>query len=144
MARRIRVRGMRSILVMLMLAFTVVPLIELGILIKIGQYLGVWATLGVVVLTGVLGSGLAASQGLRAVRQIREDVLVGRMPTYSILDGVLVLSAGLLLLTPGLLTDSAGFFLLVPPGRRLVRGLLKRWLRSKVQHYVHPEEGEWE
>ena len=136
---------MPSILLALMLAFIAVPLVELAILIKIGQYLGVMGTLGVVVLTGLLGSALAASQGSRALRQIREDMMAGRMPAQSILDGGLVLAAGLLLITPGLLTDSVGFFLLVPPGRRLLRRLLTRWLRSKVQNYVYyREDDEWE
>ena len=140
-----RPRGMPSILPALMLAFIAVPLVELAILIKIGQYLGVMGTLGVVVLTGLLGSVLAASQGSRALRQIREDMMAGRMPTQSILDGALVLAAGLLLLTPGLLTDSVGFFLLLPPGRRLLRRLLTRRLRSKVQNYVYyREDDEWE
>jgi len=140
-----RPRGMPSILPALMLAFIAVPLVELAILIKIGQYLGVMGTLGVVVLTGLLGSVLAASQGSRALRQIREDMMAGRMPAQSILDGALVLAAGLLLLTPGLLTDSVGFFLLLPPGRRLLRRLLTRRLRSKVQNYVYyREDDEWE
>jgi len=140
-----RPRGMPSILPALMLAFIAVPLVELAILIKIGQYLGVMGTLGVVVLTGLLGSALAASQGSRALRQIREDMMAGRMPAQSILDGALVLAAGLLLLTPGLLTDSVGFFLLLPPGRRLLRRLLTRRLRSKVQNYVYyREDDEWE
>ncbi len=140
-----RPRGMPSILPALMLAFIAVPLVELAILIKIGQYLGVMGTLGVVVLTGLLGSVLAASQGSRALRQIREDMMAGRMPAQSILDGALVLAAGLLLITPGLLTDSVGFFLLLPPGRRLLRRLLTRRLRSKVQNYVYyREDDEWE
>jgi len=140
-----RPRGMPSILPALMLAFIAVPLVELALLIKIGQYLGVMGTLGVVVLTGLLGSALAASQGSRALRQIREDMMAGRMPTQSILDGALVLAAGLLLITPGLLTDSVGFFLLIPPGRRLLRRLLTRRLRSKVQNYVYyREDDEWE
>jgi len=140
-----RPRGMPSILPALMLAFIAVPLVELALLIKIGQYLGVMGTLGVVVLTGLLGSVLAASQGSRALRQIREDMMAGRMPTQSILDGALVLAAGLLLITPGLLTDSVGFFLLIPPGRRLLRRLLTRRLRSKVQNYVYyREDDEWE
>jgi len=141
MARRMR---KPSILLVLMLCFITVPLVELGILIKVGQYLGVPATLGVVVLTGVLGSALAASQGSRALSGIRDDLLAGRMPAQSILDGVLVFSAGLLLVTPGLLTDSVGFFLLVPPGRRWLRGVLTRRLRSKIEHYVYREEDRWE
>ncbi len=128
----------------LLLLFTTVTLLELAILIEIGKRLDVPATLGIVVLTGVVGSMLAASQGLRVVGEMKEQVMMGRMPTDSIVDGLLVLSAGIMLLTPGLLTDSAGLLLLVPRGRRFVRERLKRYLGGKVQHYMYREERRWE
>jgi UPF0716 protein FxsA len=105
----------------LVLLFTVVPLVELFLLIQLGGLIGVWATVAIVVLTGVLGAHLTRLQGLRTVRRLREELASGSLPAATLVDGMLILAAGAVLLTPGLLTDAAGFFLLVPAGRALVR-----------------------
>lgn len=110
----------------LFLLFTLVPLLELTLLILIGEVVGVWVTVGLVVLTGALGAALARSEGLRVLGRVREEWNRGRVPTDELLDGLLILIAGAVLLTPGLITDCLGFFLLSPPGRTLVRRAVTR------------------
>jgi UPF0716 protein FxsA len=112
----------------LTLLFIVVPLIELFLLIELGQRIGVAATLALIVCTGVLGAWLARRQGLGVIARVREELAAGKLPTAAALDGVLILVAGAVLMTPGVLTDVFGFFCLTPPGRRVIKRLLKRWL----------------
>ena len=107
--------------VRLLLLFTLVPLLELFLLIKVGELIGVWATVVLVITTGALGAFLTRIEGMRVLGQVRNDLQAGRVPTERLLDGFLILLAGAVLLTPGLITDALGFFLLVPPGRRVIR-----------------------
>ena len=116
----------------LILLFTLVPIIELALLIKIGQYIGVGYTLAIVILTGIAGAFLSRSQGFIILRRIEDDVNRGIMPTEEIFDGVMILSGGILLLTPGLITDLVGFMALIP----LTRHLIKVWLRRKIQRLI--------
>jgi UPF0716 protein FxsA len=117
-----------NVLGKLALLFIAVPLIELVILVKLGGMLGLLPTIALVVVTGLAGASLARSQGLRVLFQIREEMAAGRMPVDRMLDGLLILIAGVLLLTPGLLTDVAGLAMLVPGPR----GVVKRFLGRKV------------
>ena len=112
----------------LILLFTLVPLVELAILIRIGQHMGVAYTIGIVLLTGVAGAYLAKMQGLITLSKIQEDINQGIMPADKLFDGVLILCSGILLLTPGLLTDIIGFIGLLP----LTRNLLKQWIKAKA------------
>ena len=116
----------------LILLFTVIPVIELALLIKIGHYLGVFNTIAIVILTGVTGAYLAKMQGLRILQKIQEDVNNGIMPGDKLFDGFLILCSGILLITPGLLTDIAGLLGLVP----LTRNLFKRWLKRKIEDII--------
>lgn len=112
----------------LILLFTLVPAIELALLIWVGRQIGVMATLALIVITGVLGASLARSQGLATYSRVQKALAAGRMPGRELLEGLLILIAGAVLLTPGLLTDATGFALLVPPLRRAVaRRLAARW-----------------
>jgi UPF0716 protein FxsA len=114
----------------LLLLFVLVPLIELAILIRIGTWLGFWPTIGLVIATGAIGAMLAKSQGGRVLRDIRGDLSAGRVPATRLLDGFLVLVGGIVLLTPGLLTDIAGLMLLLPFTRnRLKEGVRRRFER---------------
>lgn len=117
----------------LFLLFTLIPLIELFVLIWLGRRMGLWATIALVILTGALGAALARSQGLRTFERARTDWLEGRIPTEALLDGLLILVAGAVLLTPGLLTDLFGFFLLVPAGRHVVRDAAARWFKRHAR-----------
>lgn len=108
----------------LLILFTLVPLLELYLLIEVGDVIGIWPTVALVVFTGALGAFLTRLEGLRVLRQVQLEFREGRVPTAALLDGLLVVVAGAVLLTPGLITDAFGFFLLFPPGRRLVRETL--------------------
>ena len=112
------------VLVRLILLLTVVPLVELVILFQIKDLLDWPATLGIVVLTGVIGAWLARREGFKTLRHIQEEMLAGRPPTGAVVDGLLILVAGAVLVTPGILTDLCGFALLIPAIRRWVRGRL--------------------
>jgi len=117
----------------LILLFTITPIIELAILIKLGQEIGLWQTLAIVIGTGILGASLAKWQGWGVIRRIRYDLENARMPTQALFDGLLILVGGTLLLTPGIITDLLGFFLLIPPSRRLVQVYLKRRFKKSIE-----------
>lgn len=116
----------------MLLLFIIVPLVELFLLIKIGEVVGLFPTLLLVVSTGALGAWLTRLQGLRAIRRMQDDLHSGRMPTESLVDGVLILAAGLLLITPGLITDTCGFLLLVPGFRAWIRREVSRAIRRRL------------
>ena len=120
----------------LILIFTLVPVIELALLIKIGQYIGVGYTIGTVVITGVVGAYLAKLQGLLTLRRIQDDINQGRMPTDRLIDGVLILCSGILLLTPGFITDLIGLMGLIS----LTRNLFKQWLKQKLRDMINRGE----
>lgn len=105
----------------LLIAFIIVPLVELFLLLQIAEWTSIGATIALVILTGILGSWLARREGASAWRRFREALAGGRLPSEEIQDGLMVVFAAALLLTPGLLTDLFGFTLLVPQGRRWVR-----------------------
>ena len=117
---------------LLVVLFIVVPIAELAILIQIGQLIGVWWTIALLVADAVLGSLLARSQGRLAWRRFNEALQAGRMPAREVMDGALVLFGGALLLTPGFLTDILGLVLLLPPTRALVRALLVRRFAGRM------------
>ena len=116
----------------LLILFTVVPLVELALLIKLGNLIGLWPTILMVIATGILGAALARSQGTRTVRAIRTELAQGRAPTENLINGLLILVGGMVLLTPGLLTDLFGFSLLVP----FTRNWFKKELRDRLRKYA--------
>ena len=117
----------------LLILFTVVPLVELALLIKLGDAIGLWPTITIVIATGVLGATLAKSQGTRTVGAIRAQLAEGRAPTEGLINGLLILVGGVVLLTPGLLTDILGFSLLVPFTRDMFRKNLQNRLRKHAE-----------
>lgn len=111
----------------LLILFIVIPIVELWLLIKIGSLIGVLPTIGLVLLTAVIGSQLVRRQGLTVMRRIQESQTRGEMPALPMLDGAALLLAGFMLLTPGFLSDAFGFVLLVPGLRhKIARRLLSR------------------
>ena len=118
--------------VRLAMLFILVPLVELYLLIQVGSLVGVEITIGIVVVTGLVGAWLARFQGLKVLNEVRASLSVGEMPAEALIDGLLILVAGAVLLTPGLLTDALGFGLLIPRGRRIVRSLVRRRLPSQI------------
>ncbi|MFT9494689.1 FxsA family protein [Anaerosolibacter sp.] len=119
-------------LMRLILLFTMVPLIELAILFKLNQYIGLGYTLGIVIFTGVLGAYLAKSQGNQILFRIKMEMGEGRMPGDELINGLCVLIGGAMLLTPGILTDTTGFILVLPGTRHLVKVFIKNKLRKMI------------
>ena len=117
---------------LLVVLFIVVPIAELAVLIQIGQLIGVWWTIALLVADAILGSLLARSQGRLAWRRFNEALQAGRMPAREVMDGALVLFGGALLLTPGFLSDILGLLLLLPPTRALVRAVLVRRFAGRM------------
>ncbi|HOE71521.1 MAG TPA: FxsA family protein [Deltaproteobacteria bacterium] len=116
----------------LFLAFTLIPVAEIYVLIRVGEYIGALNTVAVVVITGVVGATLARIQGLHALYRIRASLLDRRIPSRELVDAVLILIAGILLLAPGFITDTAGVVLLLPQGRAVARKLLMNKIRGWV------------
>jgi UPF0716 protein FxsA len=116
----------------LFLIFTVIPLVELYLLIRIGAVIGALNTIILIIGTGLLGAYFAKLEGLRTIRQIQLNLNQGIMPAEELLDGVIILAAGLMLVTPGILTDVSGFLLLIPQ----TRFAFKRWLRRRFDRMV--------
>lgn len=119
-------------LAFLALAFVVVPMVEIAVLVQVGDALGIWNTLGLLVLVSLVGAWLTRHEGFYVLGRIREQLAAGRIPGNELVDGGLVLAAGLLLLTPGFVTDAVGLLLLFPPTRAPVRGLVRRRLGLRV------------
>ena len=117
----------------LIFIFVAVPLLELAILLQIGQWIGLLPTVALVVTTGVAGAALARQQGIRAFLAVQREMASGRLPGRSLLDGLAILVGGALLLTPGVLTDVIGFGLLVPVSRRWLQRLARRGLERRIR-----------
>jgi UPF0716 protein FxsA len=111
---------------LLVILFIVVPIAELALLIQVGQLIGVWWTVAILIADALLGSYLLRTQSRAAWRRFNEAVAEGRVPHREVVDGVLVIFGGVLLLTPGFITDVFGLLFLFPPTRILLRGLLVR------------------
>ncbi|MEO1266419.1 MAG: FxsA family protein [Pseudomonadota bacterium] len=103
-----------------LLIFIAVPLAELALLIKLGEIIGLWPTLALIVTTAVVGTALLRQQGLRTLNKVTQSVNAGEAPVIPMVEGVLLLIAGAFLLTPGVLTDVVGGLLLLPPLRALL------------------------
>ena len=145
----------------LFLAFLLVPLIEIALFFQVGGLIGLWPTLGIVILTAILGTYLVRSQGRRALDDLRGSFRQLRDPTRPLALGAMILFSGALLLTPGFLTDAVGFLLLIPAVRDLVmreagkRVRVERFAvgpdlrgdpRAPREAFRHPHvvDGEWE
>jgi UPF0716 protein FxsA len=112
---------------LLILLFIVVPVAELYVIIKVGELIGVWPTLALLLADALLGSWLLKHEGRGAWRRFNQALAERRFPGREVADGALIIVGGTLLLTPGFLTDVVGVFLLLPPTRAISRRLLKRF-----------------
>ena len=115
----------------LILAFTMWPVLELLLLMKVHEMIELGPTLAIVIMSGVVGASLARFQGVMIVGDIHRDLSDGRMPAPRLIDGVMVLVAGALLITPGLISDAVGFLLLVPAVRSVLKAHIRRKLESR-------------
>lgn len=118
----------------LLILFIGLPIIELMLLFELHSHVGFFRTLGVVLLTGVIGAALVRRQGLSILLTIQQEMSRGNIPAPQMMDGMMVLIAGALLVTPGLITDTTGFLLLIPQVRRLIRQWLKHVLEKKMRN----------
>lgn len=105
----------------LLILFTVLPAIEMIVLLRVGTIVGFTGTVAIILFTGVLGAALAKQQGLITLSKIKNAMSSGKVPTTELVDGFLILIAGIVLITPGLLTDAMGFMLLIPTCRAVIR-----------------------
>ncbi len=114
---------------LLFLLFLVVPFVELFVILQVGRAIGALNTIGLLVLVSVVGAWLVKREGLSVLARAQERVRAGAVPGREMVDGVMILFAGALLLTPGFLTDVAGVLLLLPPVRAALRATATRQLR---------------
>lgn len=117
----------------LLLLFLVVPIIELALLIEVGRQIGFWPTVGLIVVTAVVGSFLAKREGIATWMRLQKRLATAQLPNQELLDGAIILISGAFLLTPGVLTDVAGVLGLLPPSRALMRPHLQKWLGTKAK-----------
>jgi len=115
----------------LFLLFAVIPFLEIYTLVTMGQAIGTWQTIALVLLTAAAGAYLAKMQGIATMLKIRDSLNMGLMPAEEMLDGVLILLASIVLVLPGFLTDLCGLVLLLPGPRNI----FKRWLRRKFDEW---------
>lgn len=118
-----------------MLAFVVVPLVELAVILQVGEALGVLDTVALLFLVSVVGAWLVKREGLSVWRRFNEQLNQGSVPGAELVDGVLILVAGAFLLTPGFVTDTVGLLLLVPPVRAGFRAALRRRLELRIHRF---------
>ncbi len=123
-------------LIKLIILFSIIPIIELAILIQVGTYAGVLFTVLLVALTGVVGVSLAKIQGLLVITKIKRDLNQGKIPADDLIGGLLILIGGVFLLTPGLLTDITGFALILPGSRYFFTKILKNKFKKYIGKHI--------
>ncbi len=130
---------------MLTTLFTVliiVPILEIYVLISAGKIIGLWPTIGLIVLTGIAGAYLLRTQGADILTKINASLSQGELPTEDLIDAAMIFCGGITLLTPGFCTDLLGFALLLPTTRPWLKGWFKRYFRRHIQTrniYIHKE-----
>ena len=117
----------------LFLLLTILPLIELALLLLMGKYISVWFTLAFVIITAMVGSVLLRYQGMQTFRNIQRDLQQRQLPTDSLLDGLFIFIAAILLILPGVTTDIVGMTILISPLRQLYKTWLIRWFRARFK-----------
>ncbi len=117
----------------LFLLFTLIPVLELYTLVQVGSVIGAPSTILIVILTGVAGAWLARMEGFNTMMKVRESLNQGRMPADELVEGLLILVAGILLLTPGFITDCMGLIMLLPFTRKPLARVLRKQMSASVQ-----------
>ncbi len=119
---------------LLLLLIIVVPALEIAVLILAGNLIGVWQTIFIIIATGVLGAWLAKKEGLQTLRLAQLQTQQGQLPSGVLLDGICILVGGVVLLTPGFITDTIGFFLLIPKTRTIAKALLLKIFNNMIKN----------
>lgn len=124
---------------LILAAFIVIPITEIAVFIEVGGWLGLWPTIGLVLLTAIVGTGLLRAQGFATLMRAQQSLDEGRFPVAEVFDGLCLLLAGALLLTPGFVTDGVGLLLFVPALRNFLREKVGRYLleTGRVQMYAN-------
>jgi len=126
----------------LLIFFIVAPACEIGVLLLSGKTIGVLPTVLLIILTGFVGAYLAKRQGIQAVRNLQKEIQYGRIPSNAILDAMAILVGGIMLLTPGFISDIVGLFLLFPITRNWIKPFLiqfiKKWIDKHTIHIIRP------
>lgn len=116
----------------LLLLFIIVPAVELLLLIQMGQWIGVLPTVGLIIVTGIVGAYLTRQQGMQVWRRMQQELQSGQMPGEALLEGAMILVAGAVLMTPGVFTDALGFLLLIPPTRKLISRFVSKQIQRRI------------
>lgn len=124
--------SMTTVLVFLVVAFLAVPIVEIYLIVEVARYAGILNTVALLVLVSVAGAWMVRREGLGILRRAQDELAAGRVPGRQVVDGLLVLVAGALMLTPGFATDALGLALLFPPSRIAVREVLIRRFARRV------------
>lgn len=117
-------------MVYLVIAFIVVSALEIGLLVLASDLIGVWPTIALIILTGIVGGALAKKQGAEVIKLAQLQLQRGEIPSEAILDGICVLTGGILLVTPGFISDFTGFMLLIPFTRSILKILLRKLIKK--------------
>ncbi len=116
----------------LFILFTIVPVIEVYLLIKVGSLIGAVPTVALLLAISMVGAWLVRHQGFELMRRIQSELAQGRLPAAELLDGAMVLVGGVLLLTPGFFTDFLGLFFLIPATRAIIKQFVRLWLQRRL------------
>ncbi len=119
-------------LIRLFILFTVIPIIEVYLLIKVGSLIGAVPTVALLLAISMVGAWLVKHQGFELMRRIQSELAQGRLPAAELLDGAMVLVGGVLLLTPGFFTDFLGLFFLIPATRAVIKQFVRLWLQRRL------------
>ena len=117
----------------LLIIFIILPILELAVLLRLDNAIGLFQTIILIFLTGIIGAWLVRQQGINILFRIKKEINNGNIPAKEMIDGVMLLIAGAVLITPGLITDSFGFLLLIPYTRNFIR----KWIRNRIEKYVN-------
>lgn len=123
----------------LVLLFVLVPIIEMWVLIEVGSVIGALPTIGLVLLTAVIGLALLKQQGFATLLRARQKMAEGQVPAKEMVEGIFLAVGGALLLTPGFVTDTLGFFCLIPGLRHLLLSWGLRHFKPHVRVFRHPD-----
>ena len=119
---------------MFFLFFIAIPIIEVILFITVGKYIGLWNTIFIIIITGIIGAILVKSQGINIFNKALEEIRSNKMPIFSIFEGIAILIAGAFLLTPGFLTDTLGCILLIPKTRNIIIKYITSYIEKRTKY----------
>ena len=118
----------------LFLLFTLIPVIELSLLIELGSYIGILNTVIIVILTAIIGAYMVRTEGMGVMFRIQKNMQDGIFPGEELISGAMILVAGALLLTPGFFTDVIGFLMVIPVSRKYISNLIRKYIEKNMSN----------